>query len=97
MVNPPSPPLDLAVIGAGLHALTLVTHLLQKRQTMGDRFLVFDPWRQQFAVLDIPYLRSRSAAASRRRYINLSPWGIVPSPAPMRYSFMAGDFGYWRC
>ena len=57
MVNPPSPPkIDLAVIGAGPHALTLVTHLLQKRQTMGDRFLVFDPWRQQFAVLDIPYL-----------------------------------------
>jgi cation diffusion facilitator CzcD-associated flavoprotein CzcO len=66
MVNPPSPPkIDLAVIGAGPHALTLVTHLLQKRQTMRGRFLVFDPsgtwmsrWRQQFAALDIPHLRS---------------------------------------
>ncbi len=65
MVNPPSPPLDLAVIGAGPHALTLVTHLLQKRQTISDRFLVFDRWRSQFAVLDIPHRRSPSAAASR--------------------------------
>lgn len=64
MVNAPSPPkIDLAVIGAGPHALTLVTHLLQKRQTMGDRFLVFDRWRPQFAVLDISHLRSRSAAS----------------------------------
>ncbi|MEA5516949.1 FAD/NAD(P)-binding protein [Nodularia sp. UHCC 0506] len=57
--------IDLAIIGAGPHALTLVTHLLQKRQTMRGRFLVFDPsgtwmsrWQQQFAALDIPHLRS---------------------------------------
>jgi hypothetical protein len=59
MVNPPSPPkIELAVIAAGPHALTLVTHLLQKRQTISDRFLVFDRWRSQFAVLDIPHRRS---------------------------------------
>ncbi|WP_414545593.1 FAD/NAD(P)-binding protein [Nostoc sp. CCY0012] len=57
--------IDLAIIGAGPHALTLVTHLLQKRQTMRGRFLVFDPsgkwmsrWQQQFAALEIPHLRS---------------------------------------
>jgi hypothetical protein len=57
--------IDLAIIGAGPHALTLVTHLLQKRQTMRGRFLVFDPsgiwmsrWRSQFAALEIPHLRS---------------------------------------
>ncbi|MDB9332882.1 FAD/NAD(P)-binding protein [Nodularia spumigena CS-591/04] len=57
--------IDLAIIGAGPHALTLVTHLLQKRQTMRGRFLVFDPsgtwmsrWQQQFAALDILHLRS---------------------------------------
>ncbi|GAX36330.1 hypothetical protein NIES3585_23590 [Nodularia sp. NIES-3585] len=56
--------IDLAIIGAGPHAFTLVTHLLQKRQTMRGRFLVFDPsgawmsrWQQQFAALDIPHLR----------------------------------------
>lgn len=56
--------IDLAIIGAGPHALTLVTHLLQKRQTMRGRFLVFDPsgtwmsrWQEQFAALDIPHLR----------------------------------------
>lgn len=65
--TPPSLPnkIDLAIIGAGLHALTLVTHLLQKRQTMQGKFLVFDPsgkwmsrWQHQFAALEIPHLRS---------------------------------------
>jgi FAD-NAD(P)-binding len=56
---------DIAIIGAGPHALTLVTHLLQKRQTMRNRFLVLDPsgtwmqqWHQQFTALEIPHLRS---------------------------------------
>lgn len=56
---------DLAIIGAGPHALTLVTHLLQKRQTMWGKFLVFDKsgrwmsrWQNQFAALEIPHLRS---------------------------------------
>jgi hypothetical protein len=62
-----SPPdyTDIAIIGAGPHALTLVTHLLQKRQTMKDRFLVLDPsgtwmqqWQQIVAALEIPHLRS---------------------------------------
>ena len=64
--QPPLPTkIGLAVIGAGPHALTLVTHLLQKRQTMQGKFLVFDPsgrWMsrpyQQFAALEIPHLRS---------------------------------------
>lgn len=56
---------DIAIIGAGPHALTLVTHLLQKRKDMARRFLVFDPsgtwmqkWHHQFATLAIPHLRS---------------------------------------
>ncbi len=57
--------IDLAIIGAGPHALTLVTHLLQKKKSMGGRFLVFDPsgtwmnqWDRQFAAFEIPHLRS---------------------------------------
>ena len=56
---------DLAIIGAGPHALTLVTHLLQKRQKIRSKIAVFDPggrwlsqWKQQFAALGIPHLRS---------------------------------------
>ncbi|MBW4502663.1 MAG: lysine N(6)-hydroxylase/L-ornithine N(5)-oxygenase family protein [Scytonema hyalinum WJT4-NPBG1] len=56
---------NLAIIGAGPGALTLVTHLLQKRQTIRGKFLVFDKsgmwmsrWQQQFAALEIPHLRS---------------------------------------
>jgi cation diffusion facilitator CzcD-associated flavoprotein CzcO len=57
--------IDIAIVGAGAHALTLVTHLLQKRRTLGDRVLAFDPsgewmhqWNRQFAALEIPHLRS---------------------------------------
>jgi cation diffusion facilitator CzcD-associated flavoprotein CzcO len=57
--------IHLAIIGAGPHALTLVTHLLQKRKTMRGRLLVFDPsgswmsrWHHQFTALEIPHLRS---------------------------------------
>ncbi|BAZ05434.1 FAD/NAD(P)-binding protein [Calothrix sp. NIES-3974] len=57
--------INLAIIGAGPHGLTLVTHLLQKRGKMRGRFLVFDPsgrwmsrWEEQFARLKIPHLRS---------------------------------------
>ena len=57
--------IDLAIIGAGPHALTLVTHLLQKKKSMRGRFLVFDPtgtwmsrWDRQFAAFEIPHLRS---------------------------------------
>ncbi|MDJ0617196.1 MAG: FAD/NAD(P)-binding protein [Calothrix sp. MO_192.B10] len=56
---------DLAIIGAGPQALTLVTHLLQKRQKIRSKIAVFDPsgrwlsqWKQQFAALGIPHLRS---------------------------------------
>lgn len=56
---------EIAVVGAGPQALTLVTHLLQKKKSMRGRFLVFDPagkwmknWHQQFAALKIPHLRS---------------------------------------
>lgn len=57
--------IDIAVIGAGPQALTLVTHLLQKKRSLRHRIQVFDPsgtwmtqWRQQFAAQEISYLRS---------------------------------------
>jgi hypothetical protein len=57
--------IDLAIIGAGPHALTLATHLLQKKKSMRGRFLAFDPsgtwmsqWERQFAAFEIPHLRS---------------------------------------
>lgn len=56
---------DIAIIGAGPQALTLVTNLLQKKAQMRRRFMVIDPsgnwmaqWQQQFAAQQIPYLRS---------------------------------------
>lgn len=56
---------DIAIIGAGPHALTLVTNLLQKRKHMRGNFVVFDPsgewmsqWKHLFAALEIPHLRS---------------------------------------
>ena len=57
--------INLAIVGAGPHALTLVTHLLQKKKRMRGQFLVFDPrgtwlqrWQHQFAAAEIPHLRS---------------------------------------
>lgn len=56
--------IDIAVIGAGTHALTVVTHLLQKRKSLKSRLLVFDAngwmqqWNRQFAQFEIPHLRS---------------------------------------
>ena len=56
---------DIAIIGAGPQALTLVTHLLQKKKSMRKRFVVLDPagdwlqqWQHQFAAYEIPHLRS---------------------------------------
>ncbi|MGD1901214.1 MAG: FAD/NAD(P)-binding protein [Geitlerinemataceae cyanobacterium] len=56
---------DIAIVGAGPQALTLVTHLLQKKKAMRDRFVVLDPagdwlqqWQHQFAAYSIPHLRS---------------------------------------
>jgi cation diffusion facilitator CzcD-associated flavoprotein CzcO len=56
---------DIAIIGAGPHAMTVVTHLLQKRQQLRQRLLVFDPsgtwmqqWQNQFSAFEIPHLRS---------------------------------------
>lgn len=64
---------DIAVIGAGPQALTLITHLLQKNKRMRKRlsagfspgFQVFDPsgawltqWHGQFAAQEIRHLRS---------------------------------------
>lgn len=66
-VSPSSTPnqIDLAIVGAGMQSLTLIAHLLHKRQKMQNRFLVFDPsgewirqWQHQFAALEIPHLRS---------------------------------------
>ncbi|EAZ90714.1 NAD(P)-binding domain-containing protein [Crocosphaera chwakensis] len=57
--------IDLAIVGAGVQALTLTTHLLQKRAKYYHKFLAFDPsqtwlsqWQQQFAAQQIPCLRS---------------------------------------
>ncbi len=57
--------IDLAIVGAGPQALTLATHLLQKKPRYRDRFLAIDPsgdwlaqWRQQFAQQQIAELRS---------------------------------------
>ena len=57
--------IDLAIVGAGPQALTLVTHLLQKKKSMRNRFVVLDPsgqwlqqWQHQFAAYEIPHLRS---------------------------------------
>ncbi|MGD1849196.1 MAG: FAD/NAD(P)-binding protein [Cyanophyceae cyanobacterium] len=56
---------DIAVIGAGPQALTLVTHVLQKKAKLRDRIQVFAPsgawmaqWQQQFASQELPELRS---------------------------------------
>ena len=56
---------DIAIIGAGPQALTLVTHLLQKKPKWRKRFIVIDPcgtwlthWKQQFEGLEIAHLRS---------------------------------------
>ncbi|CCQ51667.1 hypothetical protein CWATWH8502_512 [Crocosphaera watsonii WH 8502] len=53
------------MIGAGVQALTLTTHLLQKSAKYGHKILIFDPsqtwmsrWQQQFAAQQIPALRS---------------------------------------
>jgi hypothetical protein len=57
--------IDIAIIGAGVQALTLTTHLLQKSTKHYGKFLVFDSagtwmnqWQQQFAAQGIPHLRS---------------------------------------
>ena len=56
---------DIAIIGAGPHALTFLAYLLQKRKKLRQRFAVFDSsgmwlqqWQQQFAAFEIPHLRS---------------------------------------
>ncbi|MEM9217217.1 MAG: FAD/NAD(P)-binding protein [Cyanobacteria bacterium P01_F01_bin.150] len=60
--------IDIAIIGAGPQALTLVTHVLKKKATLRDRIQVFDPsggwmtqWQQQFAAQEISELRSPAA------------------------------------
>lgn len=57
--------IDIAIVGGGPQALTIATHLLQKRKDIGRKFLVFEgtgtwmsQWRERFAALEIPHLRS---------------------------------------
>ncbi|MEM6445723.1 MAG: FAD/NAD(P)-binding protein [Cyanobacteria bacterium P01_D01_bin.123] len=57
--------IDIAIVGAGPQALTLATHLIQKKKLMRERFVVIDPagtwmqqWQHQFAAMEIPHLRS---------------------------------------
>ena len=70
----PTDSIDIAIIGGGPHALTLVTHVLEKRKQLRDRIRVFDSsgawmsqWQRQFANYEIPHLRSR---VSVHFYIN---------------------------
>ncbi|MBW4553615.1 MAG: FAD/NAD(P)-binding protein [Aphanocapsa sp. GSE-SYN-MK-11-07L] len=35
--------INIALVGAGPHALTLATHLIQKSKQLHDQFLAFDP------------------------------------------------------
>ncbi|MDJ0714511.1 MAG: FAD/NAD(P)-binding protein [Prochloraceae cyanobacterium] len=57
--------IDLVIIGAGVQALTLTTHLLQKSSKHYSKFIVIDSdgawmkqWHHQFAAQQIPHLRS---------------------------------------
>ncbi|MGB3519375.1 MAG: FAD/NAD(P)-binding protein [Elainellaceae cyanobacterium] len=57
--------IDIAIIGAGPQALTLVTHMLQKKATLRRQIVVLDgagqwmqQWHHQFAAFEIPHLRS---------------------------------------
>lgn len=57
--------LDLAIVGAGPQALTLVTHLFQKRAKLRHRLRVFDAsgtwlrrWQWQMQAQEIEHLRS---------------------------------------
>ena len=83
--------IDLAVIGAGPQALTLVTHLLQKKKSLHRKILVFDAsgvwmsrWHHQFAALEIPHLRSPAVhhpdpdAYALRRFAELRPQELYP-------------------
>jgi len=61
LVNPLE--INIAIIGAGVHALTLYLHLLQKHKDIKDQVLAFDPsgiwmrqWNQQFAAQEILHL-----------------------------------------
>jgi cation diffusion facilitator CzcD-associated flavoprotein CzcO len=78
--------LDVAVIGAGPQALTLMAYLLQKRPNFRSRLRVFDPsggwlrqWQQQFASYEIPHLRSPAVhhpspdAGALRRFAESRP------------------------
>ncbi len=56
---------EVCVVGAGPHALTVVSHLLVAQPTLRNRIAVLDPsgewlqrWRTQFARLEIDVLRS---------------------------------------
>ena len=67
--------IDVAIIGAGVQALTLTTHLLKKSQKHYNKFLVFDPshswlsqWQRQFAAQQIPHLRAAKRISARSRF-----------------------------
>ncbi|MBF2047848.1 MAG: SidA/IucD/PvdA family monooxygenase [Elainella sp. C42_A2020_010] len=83
--------IELAIVGAGPHALTLVAHLLQKRQALRGRCLVFDPsgswmrqWHHQFAAFEIPHLRSPAVhhpdpdSFALRRFAESRPAELFP-------------------
>jgi cation diffusion facilitator CzcD-associated flavoprotein CzcO len=56
---------EIAIVGAGPQALTLITHLRAKKGRRAPSFVVLDPsggwmhqWGRQFAAQEIPFLRS---------------------------------------
>jgi cation diffusion facilitator CzcD-associated flavoprotein CzcO len=84
---------DIAVIGAGPQALTLVTHILQKKAKLRDRIQVFDPsgtwltqWQQQFAAQEIPELVARCPPSrpQRPRPAHLCRRALPRTASPLR-------------
>ena len=83
--------IDLALIGAGPHALTLTAHILKKRNRLRNKLLAFDPsgewltqWRRQFAALEIGHLRSPAVhhpdpnPYELRRFAENRSWELFP-------------------
>ncbi len=83
--------LSLAIVGAGPQALTLVTHLLQKRSKLRRRLRVFDEsgtwlsrWLRQMQAQEIEHLRSPAVhhphpdSFALRRFAESRPQELFP-------------------
>ncbi|MBP0021444.1 MAG: SidA/IucD/PvdA family monooxygenase [Cyanobacteria bacterium SBLK] len=96
--------LDLAIVGAGPQALTLVTHLLQKRSKWRHRLRVFDGsgiwlsrWRSQMQAQEIEHLRSPAVhhpdpdPYALRRFAEFRPQELFP-PYDLPGTTLFNDF-----